>query len=765
MLLPDEFAERRPPMGSALRCGTRVQHGIVHGRRLDVQLRQRERSVYGRKQAHRHPDDRRWALLSHARNNECAGIAGSGYQVGDVLLFVPGLSATASVRVDAVDMNGVVTAWHFLAYGAYSSIPGTPQSSGTTVGLSGGSGMNFSLWTQWGGQTYSGTITDVSVPGNTITISPTPTYPSGITANPNEWYYGSDDADAINNAIQSFSASGMPGLTIPGNCGVTKQVNGGTQPINNPMLIGMGQASTGLYALGFSLSTTGNTHGTTTVDRLVSAAGVSPGDSVTGPDFVAGTTVQSVNSGCTGSCTPPYVILNQNASGSDIATSVMFVRFPPGHVYNRPSTNNSNSGGGLSNMTVEAMGLTTDAPVEVDGGKEQTFADLWIRNGVGAGNTNLRCGSQLDPDASAGGNWYRNIRAETDSSVLPGALFPDSDIDLDANCHDSFLVRAVAVNATVANILHARGGSLHIDNPHTFNDLFPDVPGSADYGIATAQSDYIVGPQADDANFADFFLAPSDHQASFGQRLIEAHIGCAAGTAPAPFTLNTTGTVTGGSAYVTNVTTVAGASAGMIVYGFGIPLGDRIVAITGSGTSFTIQLSSPATGNGTQITIIGGFRGIEISSGDYNATVTATEPGNNCTLAPSAVVQQDGTADPPTAVFANGSASYSTMHSVYGSMVYSTQQFLGSASLSGANIYHACMNTSAEPATVHLPNPAMTGLQYTVDDCGGHANVNHIMIVSTGSTIDGQATLNITTAYGSWTGYYTGSMWKTVASH
>lgn len=314
--------------------------------------------------------------------------------------------------------------------------------------------------------------------------------------------------------------------------------------------------------------------------------------------------------------------------------------------------------------------------------------------------------------------------------------------------------------------MHIHGGSIHIDHPHAYNTLIPDVPGSADYGIATAQADYIVGAQVDDANSADIYLAAQDHTPSFGQRLVENQVGCGGAAAPAAFTLNTTATFSSGSYTITASSTLAGATDGMIVTGVNIPLGDRIAAGGISGTTITLvaQTTGGTSGSYEPVTIAGGLRGVEISSGDYNATVTTTSMGSGCNLAASAVVQQDGTADPSTAVFANASASYSTLHSIYGSIIYSTTVLPGTGAPTLSNQYHACVNVGTTAPAIHLPASPPIGTQYTVDDCTGAANLHNITILPAAGFIDGATSYVISSSFGSWTGYYAGLRWKTIAS-
>jgi hypothetical protein len=77
---------------------------------------------------------------------------------------------------------------------------------------------------------------------------------------------------------------------------------------------------------------------------------------------------------------------------------------------------------------------------------------------------------------------------------------------------------------------------------------------------------------------------------------------------------------------------------------------------------------------------------------------------------------------------------------------------------------HVCVNkTTGAASAVALP-AGVTGTVFTIDDCKGDAVTNPITISPAAGTIDGSATFVISTAYGSWTGIYTGSIWKTEVS-
>jgi hypothetical protein len=243
------------------------------------------------------------------------------------------------------------------------------------------------------------------------------------------------------------------------------------------------------------------------------------------------------------------------------------------------------------------MGLTDGPAVEIDGGKSQLFSNLEVRDAIGSGNAVFRCGSDSDSNADAGDNMYQSIRAETDQNLFSGAQFPSYDFDAAAQCHDSRFYADTAVNATIANFNHVNGGGLHIDHLHTFNSISTDASGSALYGIVSAQHDYIVGAQIDDATMASLFLAPNGKQAANGQRAIETWIDCGnlkGIGVPAAVTFNMLGSVSYSTAPSTiSVVGTAGITAGMVVSGISIPLGDTVASTDAT----HIYLTNPALGN------------------------------------------------------------------------------------------------------------------------------------------------------------------------
>lgn len=78
---------------------------------------------------------------------------------------------------------------------------------------------------------------------------------------------------------------------------------------------------------------------------------------------------------------------------------------------------------------------------------------------------------------------------------------------------------------------------------------------------------------------------------------------------------------------------------------------------------------------------------------------------------------------------------------------------------------HVCINkTSGAATTVNFPATPFIGLHVTIDDCKGDAATNNITLTPAAGNIDGSGTFVINTNYGSWNGYYTGTIWKTVSS-
>lgn len=88
----------------------------------------------------------------------------------------------------------------------------------------------------------------------------------------------------------------------------------------------------------------------------------------------------------------------------------------------------------------------------------------------------------------------------------------------------------------------------------------------------------------------------------------------------------------------------------------------------------------------------------------------------------------------------------------------------GAITMGGVD-FNVCANKTVGAATVvNLPAGPPLGQDYTIADCKGDAATNNITVTPAAGNIDGSATFVISTNFGSWTGYYTGTIWKTRAS-
>ena len=101
-----------------------------------------------------------------------------------------------------------------------------------------------------------------------------------------------------------------------------------------------------------------------------------------------------------------------------------------------------------------------------------------------------------------------------------------------------------------------------------------------------------------------------------------------------------------------------------------------------------------------------------------------------------------------------------------GGITNTVRNITATGAITAANTdQHICINkTTGAASAVALQATPAGGFYLTVDDCKGDAATNNITITPNAGTIDGAATYVISTAYGSWSGYYTGSMWKTLSS-
>jgi hypothetical protein len=215
--------------------------------------------------------------------------------------------------------------------------------------------------------------------------------------------------------VSGFALNSLKGNTTAGSAVITSINDGGTSaPIIDGVQPGQAISGAGIPAGTtvvsasngtFSLATTGTTHGTTALDTLASTTGVAVGMNVTGPQFVAGTTVAAIVSGTA-------VTLSTAALGSVAGTAVTF------------------SGGGSITMSANATATATGVALAIAGGT--LAAPLW-----GAGNTQ---GNPLSavPAAVAGFNgrayfavgnaivWSDSLNPCTVTNASQAAILGDS---------------------------------------------------------------------------------------------------------------------------------------------------------------------------------------------------------------------------------------------------------------------------------------------------------------------------------------------------
>ena len=186
-------------------------------------------------------------------------------------------------------------------------------------------------------------------------------------------YFGWLDISGYSQSVLGNATSGSNVLTgIVTTQGTSAPILQGVQP--GQLVTGAGIPA-GTYVVScangtFSLNTTGNVNGTTSITSVASTTGVIAGMSVSGPAFLAGTYVTNV-SGTT-------VTINQAAITTATGSAINF------------------SGGGTITLSANATATANNVSLSVTGG---TFAaPLW-----GAGNTNTNPLSQV-PLACAGFN-------------------------------------------------------------------------------------------------------------------------------------------------------------------------------------------------------------------------------------------------------------------------------------------------------------------------------------------------------------------------
>ena len=120
--------------------------------------------------------------------------------------------------------------------------------------------------------------------------------------------------------------------------------------------------------------------------------------------------------------------------------------------------------------------------------------------------------------------------------------------------------------------------------------------------------------------------------------------------------------------------------------------------------------------------------------------------------------------DPSTQIVANAFAGFATVFGTQANAVAATAFPTVSPYFMNATDYHVCLNPGPSGFGVTLPQHPTIGITYTVDNCSGNSYTITISPYSSGDYIDGSHTYPFTTPYGSWSGYWTGTIWKTSGS-
>jgi hypothetical protein len=194
---------------------------------------------------------------------------------------------------------------------------------------------------------------------------------------------------------------------------------------------------------------------------------------------------------------------------------------------------------------------------------------------------------------------------------------------------------------------------------------------------------------------------------------------------------------------------------------------NAICATRGTGTAITAYNFGDATGNptygflGTGVATFGG--GITVTQ-----TVTAARVAVNNSTAPAIGIFSGGGSRLSFAVGSTerGSFNASGVFTTTSGAIQAVRVITAAGTITAAvTDQHICVNKTTGAATaVSLFATPATGTLLTVDDCKGDAATNNITITPAAGNIDGAATYVINTAYGSWTGVYTGTIWKTEAA-
>lgn len=291
-------------------------------------------------------------------------------------VFTPRPAAVTAISLSSINPNGVVNAMLVVGSRVYGMIESTTYAgkdepfcydlaTSAFVSLTGVASALLPSSPSRIGDWTPPTMTAVT---NSLILVTHPGFPGG--AGP---YLGWIDISGLSNTIIGNTTSGSPVIqSVVTTQGVSAPILQGVQP--GQLVTGPGIPA-GTYVKScangtFSLNTTGNTHGSTTLDGLANVTGVVPGMMVTGAGIPAGTYVSGI-SGTT-------VTLSQAAAGSITGTAINF------------------SGGGTITLSANATATANVQTFTVAAG---TYAaPLW-----GAGNLNTNPLSTV-PSCAAGFN-------------------------------------------------------------------------------------------------------------------------------------------------------------------------------------------------------------------------------------------------------------------------------------------------------------------------------------------------------------------------
>ena len=449
-----------------------------------------------------------WSVL----NSQSISNGGTGYAVGDVVtLFQPTNSIVnqghaPKLIVEKISSGGTVTAFDWLDYGSFNTLP-TPYTSLSAYSTSGmGSGLTFSSvgWTQG---PFASTIVSTGTVGTntTFVVAGTASFPG--TINVQSFYYGDDDSAAINRALAAKPASS---LIIPAGCGTTQQLNlsqDSSANNANPALVGGNMQSGGIYAFAYPATMRGVKSGAPVLSRLL-----------------YGGLQNGANKGF------------RPTSGSGFRNiSVEGFGLPEGYGYYGLVENSGTPTGYVGPTFGFSSGLynipTGGTAVEIDSASLMRIENVHVTDGgMGPGNSTFQCGlDESDPGGTISGAsatiTFTNSRLDNNPAFSAGPSNPDFALRLGASCHGSVYRNLTAYDGSKADVLQYDGNQLsqiHVDSGATFASAafgpFPKInwgtvanfglAGVANYGVyvigATSLSQTVCGI----ANMSCVFTIP-----------------------------------------------------------------------------------------------------------------------------------------------------------------------------------------------------------------------------------------------------------------